>query len=45
MAARVAQNHQRLVRVPLAGRARAVRLVPEATWGAPEAHVFAFDVR
>jgi hypothetical protein len=38
-------NYQRLVRVPLAVEARAVRLIPEATWGAEQAHLFAFDVR
>ncbi len=37
-------NYQRLVRVPLAVRTRAVRLVPEATWGAEQARLFAFDV-
>jgi hypothetical protein len=43
--ARVADNTQRLVRVALPGDpARAVRIVPEATWGAPEAHLFAFEV-
>jgi hypothetical protein len=37
-------NYQRLVRVGLDLQARAVRLVPEATWGAQEAHLFAWDV-
>jgi len=37
-------NYQRLVRVDLDLQARAVRLVPEATWGAAEAHLFAWDV-
>jgi hypothetical protein len=36
-------NYQRLVRVPLNVRAKAVRLVPEATWGAEAARVFAFE--
>jgi hypothetical protein len=40
---RACENHQRLVRVPLDVRATAVRLVPEATWGAPRAHVFAWE--
>jgi len=40
-----ANNYQRLVRVPLAGRVRAVRFVSETTWGVPQAHLFAFDVR
>lgn len=44
-ATRVADNYQRLVRVPLAGAARAVRLTPHATWGAESVRVFAFDVR
>jgi hypothetical protein len=38
-------NYQRLVRVPLNTEAEAIRLVPEATWGAENAHVFAFDIR
>ncbi len=42
--ARVDDNHQRLVRVPLAVTTRAVRLVTESTWGAPAAHLFAFEV-
>ena len=44
-AARVRGNTQRLVRVPLDASARAVRLICESTWGAEEAHLFAFDVR
>jgi hypothetical protein len=43
--AREENNYQRLVRVDLDLQARAVRLVPEATWGAEEAHLFAWDVR
>lgn len=42
--ARVENNYQRLVRVPLDTTARALRLVPEATWGAPDVHIFAWDV-
>lgn len=42
--ARVENNHQRLVRVPLDVRASAVRFVPEATWGAEGVHLFAWDV-
>ena len=45
VAAEVTANHQRLVHVPLAVCARGVRLTPLATWGAAEAHVFAFEVR
>jgi hypothetical protein len=39
-------NHQRLVwvRFSEAIRTRAVRLVPEETWGAAERHLFAWDV-
>lgn len=37
-------NHQRLVRRPIGRRAVAIRLVPRATWGAPLAHLFAWDV-
>ncbi len=37
-------NFQRLVRVKLGGSYRGVRLVPETTWGAEEARVFAFEV-
>lgn len=43
-AARVQDNHQRLVRVATKARTTAVRFVPEATWGAARAHVFAWDV-
>ncbi len=43
--ARVTNNYQRLVRVPVDVETSAVRFVPEATWGAGEAHLFAFDVR
>jgi hypothetical protein len=45
VSAQVASNYQRLVRVPLAVRASGVRLVPLETWGAPMAHLFAFEVR
>jgi len=45
VAARVDQNYQRLARVPLAVRTRGVRLVVESTWGATDAHVFAFEAR
>ena len=40
-----ANNYQRLVRVPLKVRTRAIRLIPETTWGAEEVCLFAFDVR
>jgi len=37
-------NYQRLVRIPLAETTRAIRLVPTQTWGASQAHIFAFDI-
>lgn len=40
---RESNNYQRLVGVPLDLRARGLRFVPEATWGAPTAHVYAFE--
>ena len=43
--AKVTDNHQRLVRVPLDVTATAVRLIPQATWGAETVSLFAFDVR
>lgn len=43
--ARVENNYQRLVRVPLTGTYKAVRFVPEATWGSEDVRLFAFDVR
>jgi hypothetical protein len=43
--AQVADNHQRLVRLPLPVETRAIRFIAEATWGAAQAHVFAWDVR
>jgi len=38
-------SYQRLVKIPLAGQYSAVRLIPLATWGAQDAHIFSFDVR
>jgi len=38
-------NYQRLVRLPADVVAQAVRFIPEATWGSPQAHLFAWDVR
>jgi hypothetical protein len=43
VAARVSENYQRLVRVPLRTRARALQLVIEETWGDEPARVFAFE--
>jgi hypothetical protein len=42
--AREENNYQRLVRIETDVRARAVRFIPEATWGAESVHVFAWDV-
>lgn len=42
--ARMENNHQRLVRLAVDVKARALRFVPEATWGAAQAHLFAWDV-
>jgi hypothetical protein len=43
--ARCSDNHQRLVRVATTIETRALRFVPEETWGAENVHLFAFDVR
>ena len=37
------ENYQRLVTVPVGVRATALRLVPEETWGAAAARIFAFE--
>ena len=37
-------NYQRLRVIPLDATASAIRLVPEETWGAEQAHLFAFDL-
>jgi len=42
---RVENNYQRLVRLNIDVTAKAIRFIPEATWGADKAHVFAWDVR
>jgi len=42
--ARVQENHQRLVRLETSVRTTAIRFMPEATWGAARAHLFAWDV-
>ena len=39
----VQDNHQRLVRLKTEVCAKAVRFVPEATWGGDRAHLFGFD--
>ncbi len=42
---RMDNNYHRLVRLPVDITTRAVRFVPEATWGNERAHLFAWDVR
>jgi hypothetical protein len=42
--AREENNYQRLVCIQTDVRTRAIRFVPEATWGAGSVHVFAWDV-
>lgn len=44
-AARVENNFQRLVKVPLAVEAQAVRFKPLTSWGGERVHVFGFEVR
>lgn len=41
---RVTDNHQRLVRFEIDARTKALRFIPEATWGAAQVHLFAWDV-
>ena len=41
----VTGNTQRLVKLPVNVRARALRFVPLNTWGAEQPHVFAWDAR
>jgi hypothetical protein len=43
LAFREENNRQRLVTVPLNRQTRALRLIPEQTWGAASARVFAFE--
>ena len=46
LAARVCDNRQCLARIPLDGAdITAARLICETTWGAADAHLFAFDIR
>ncbi|MEY4300422.1 MAG: hypothetical protein RIR25_1658, partial [Verrucomicrobiota bacterium] len=41
---RTTDNHERLVRLPLALEATALRLVPELSWGDKPARIFSLDV-
>ncbi len=43
--AREDNNYQRFVTIEVDAKTTAIRFIPEATWGAPEAHLFAYDVR
>ncbi|MBN1588787.1 MAG: FAD-dependent oxidoreductase [Pirellulales bacterium] len=43
--AHVEDNHQRLVTIHTDLETRAVRFIAEQTWGADQAHLFAFEVR
>ena len=43
--ARLDDNHQRLVRLAVDCETTALRFVPLETWGAPLAHVFAWDMQ
>jgi hypothetical protein len=42
--ARKENNYQRLVQLDVDVESEAIRFIPEATWGASAAHVFAWDV-
>ncbi len=42
--AHVENNYQRLVRLNVDVTTRAIRFIPESTWGAEQVHVFAWDV-
>jgi hypothetical protein len=39
-----ADNHQRLVKLGVDAKAKAIRFTADATWGAERVHLFAFDV-
>ena len=41
----VEDNFKRLVRIPINEKVTAVRLIPEASWGADAAYIYSFDVR
>jgi hypothetical protein len=41
---RTEDNHERLVRLPLELKAKALRLVPESSWGDAPARIFSLDV-
>jgi hypothetical protein len=37
-------NYQRLNKIALSGTWSAIRLIPNATWGAENIHIFSFEV-
>ena len=39
-----ANNYQRLNQIPISGAYRAIRLIPEETWGSRDVHLFSFEV-
>mgnify|MGYP000073381952 CR=1 FL=1 len=41
---RLTDNYQRLVRINLDVTTKALRIIPEETWGAEKAHIFAWDL-
>ena len=42
---RVENNYQRLVKLAVDLETKAIRFVPEATWGAEDVHVYSWDLR
>jgi len=44
VATRLEENHQRLVRLDVKLKTKAVRFVPEKTWGSERVHLFAWDI-
>jgi len=42
--ARVVNNCQRHVRIPIHAQVDGIRFVPEETWGAPETRLYMFNV-
>jgi len=42
---RTENNYQRLVKVPLTAETAGLRLIPRASWGGDQVHLFGFDAR
>ncbi len=38
------ENYQRLVKIQLKVKAKAIRVIPECTWGAENAHIYSWDI-